>query len=116
MDNSLDEFGAESAELDPGGEAHQENRSSQKLEATPERRENSEIMSSENLFGQRKIDRNHWGIGIAGGAPGINAMLEIDGQTGYTVIALANYDPPAARDMARIIRRYLKAVKNGDTL
>ncbi|MDY0232293.1 MAG: serine hydrolase domain-containing protein, partial [Candidatus Saccharicenans sp.] len=35
MDNSLDEFGAESAELDPGGEAHQENRSSQKLEATP---------------------------------------------------------------------------------
>jgi len=116
MDNSLDEFGAESAELDPGGEAHQENRSSQKLEATPERRENSEIMSSEYLFGQRKIDRNHWGIGIAGGAPGINAMLEIDGQTGYTVIALANYDPPAARDMARIIRRYLKAVKNGDTL
>jgi len=116
MDNSLDEFGAESAELDPGGEAHQENRSSQKLEATPERTENSEIMSSENLFGQRKIDRNHWGIGIAGGAPGINAMLEIDGQTGYTVIALANYDPPAAREMARIIRRYLKAVKNGDTL
>ena len=116
MDNSLDEFGAESAELDPGGEAHQENRSSQKLEATPERRENSEIMSSEYLFGQRKIDRNHWGIGIAGGAPGINAMLEMDGQTGYTIIVLSNYDPPAARDIAQMIRRYLKAVKNGDTL
>ena len=116
MDNSLDEFGAESAELDPGGEAHQENRSSQKLEATPERTENSEIMSSENLFGQRKIDRSRWGIGIAGGAPGINAMLEIDGQTGYTIIVLSNYDPPAARDIAQMIRRYLKAVKNGDTL
>jgi CubicO group peptidase (beta-lactamase class C family) len=61
--------------------------------------------------GSTKIDRSRWSLGIAGGAPGINAMLELDGQTGYTVIVLANYDPPVARDIARMAGRYLQAVK-----
>ena len=34
------------------------------------------------------------GIGAAGGAPGVNAILESDG--GWTVIALSNFDPPSA--------------------
>lgn len=38
-------------------------------------------------------------IGVAGGAPGINAAIEIAG--GWTVIAMANYDPPAAGAVAR---------------
>jgi len=57
-------------------------------------------------------DRKHWSLAIAGGAPGINAVLEFDGHTAYTIIVMANYDPSAAGDMARMARRYLKAVKN----
>ena len=34
-------------------------------------------------------------LGIAGGAPGLNA--EIDLENGWTVIAMSNYDPPSAR-------------------
>ena len=49
-------------------------------------------------------------LGIAGGAPGINAALELDLQTGFTVIVLGNYDPPAATDVARKIRRFLAAI------
>lgn len=33
-------------------------------------------------------------IGVAGGAPGINAMVKLDGP--WKVIALANFDPPSA--------------------
>jgi CubicO group peptidase (beta-lactamase class C family) len=38
-------------------------------------------------------------IGVAGGAPGTNAVIEIAG--GWTVIALANFDPPSAGVLAR---------------
>ena len=51
-------------------------------------------------------------LGIAGGAPGINAALELDLETGYTVIVLGNFDPPAATDVARKIRRLLGAIRN----
>ncbi|MCR4409887.1 MAG: serine hydrolase domain-containing protein [Candidatus Saccharicenans sp.] len=61
---------------------------------------------------QSRIDRSRWSLGIAGGAPGINAALEFEAQTGFTIIVLGNYDPPAATQMARMIRRYLGAVKN----
>jgi hypothetical protein len=46
------------------------------------------------------------GIGAAGGAPGINAALESDGR--WTVVVLANLDPPAATSVAQAIRRGLK--------
>lgn len=59
-----------------------------------------------------ETNQNRLNIGLAGGAPGINAVLELDGQNRYTIIVLANYDPPAAGDVARMVRRYLKAVKN----
>ena len=39
--------------------------------------------------------------GIAGGADGINALLPVNGQTGYTIIVLSNYDPPSAEKPAR---------------
>jgi CubicO group peptidase (beta-lactamase class C family) len=42
-------------------------------------------------------------VGIAGGAPGINASMEGDLQ-GYDVIVLANLDPPAAGRVSRAIR------------
>ena len=43
-------------------------------------------------------------VGIAGGAPGLNAAMEGDLPGGYDVIVLANLDPPAAESMARLIR------------
>jgi len=42
-------------------------------------------------------------VGIAGGAPGINAMMEGDVE-GYDVIVMANLDPPAAMQMGRAIK------------
>jgi D-alanyl-D-alanine carboxypeptidase len=50
-------------------------------------------------------------FGIAGGAPGINAAVEFDAATGDIIIALGNYDPPAAVDVARKIRGLLKRMK-----
>jgi CubicO group peptidase (beta-lactamase class C family) len=56
-------------------------------------------------------NRKQWSLAIAGGAPGINAVLEFDAGTGYTIIVLSNYDPPAAGQIARMVGRYLKAVQ-----
>jgi len=52
-------------------------------------------------------DRRRWNLAVAGGAPGINAVLEFDGYSGWTIIILANLDPPAATTISRLIRRYL---------
>ncbi len=49
----------------------------------------------------------HPALGIAGGNPGVNAVFEMDGP--YTLVVLANADPPAAeriaRDAMRLVRR-----------
>jgi len=47
------------------------------------------------------------GIGVAGGAPGINADLEIDSQSGYVLVVLSNYDPPSAEAVAKTIRGWI---------
>lgn len=47
------------------------------------------------------------GLGVAGGAPGLNAALEGALPGGYDVVVLANLDPPAAERVARIIRGLL---------
>ena len=52
------------------------------------------------------------GLGIAGGSPGVNAALEIEPETGYTVIVLSNYDPPSAEKVAKQIRQWLRTVKS----
>ena len=49
-------------------------------------------------------------IGAAGGAPGINAALELEVETGDVVIVLANLDPPAAERLSGRIRRILAAI------
>jgi D-alanyl-D-alanine carboxypeptidase len=54
--------------------------------------------------------RDRGKLGWNGGAPGINAVLEADLATGYTIIVLGNYDPPAAETVARTIRRILSGV------
>jgi len=47
------------------------------------------------------------GLGIAGGAPGINSVLEWDPRSGYIVIVLTNFDPPTAGQAARRIVGWL---------
>jgi CubicO group peptidase (beta-lactamase class C family) len=47
------------------------------------------------------------GLGIAGGAPGMNAALEWEPKTGYVIVVLSNFDPPAAEQVARQIRAWL---------
>lgn len=49
------------------------------------------------------------GIGIAGGAPGLNAAVDGDLPGGYDLIVLANLDPPAAMRVARLVRGWLGA-------
>jgi D-alanyl-D-alanine carboxypeptidase len=50
------------------------------------------------------------GIGIAGGSGGLNAVLEGDLPGGYDLAVTANLDPPAAEQIARMVREWL-----GDT-
>jgi D-alanyl-D-alanine carboxypeptidase len=52
------------------------------------------------------------GMGIAGGAPGINAAVEFGGEMEPVIIVLTNLDPPAAMEAAKMIRRTLAAVKD----
>ena len=47
------------------------------------------------------------GLGIAGGAPGINSAVEWERRRGYLVIVLTNFDPPAAGSVARRIVSWL---------
>jgi CubicO group peptidase (beta-lactamase class C family) len=51
-------------------------------------------------------------VGIAGGAPGVSAVLESDGD--LAVIILSNYDPPIAETVARSLFRPLKRVLEND--
>jgi hypothetical protein len=53
------------------------------------------------------------GLGIAGGAPGINALLLVGAaRQDYTVIVMSNYDPPTAEAAGKKIRGLLARVKN----
>lgn len=44
------------------------------------------------------------GIGIAGGAPGLNAAIEGDLPGGYDLVVLSNLDPPSAEGVAARVR------------
>jgi hypothetical protein len=47
------------------------------------------------------------GLAIAGGAAGINSVVEWDPRSGYRVIVLTNFDPPTAGDVSRRIASWL---------
>jgi hypothetical protein len=53
-------------------------------------------------------DRSGFGIGLAGGAPGVSAALEIGGE--FTVIVLSNLDPPSASQVARHLRDLIGSI------
>jgi hypothetical protein len=54
-----------------------------------------------------RLPGSEGGLGIAGGAPGLNAALEWMPDRNYMVIVLSNFDPPAAETVARRIRSTL---------
>lgn len=56
------------------------------------------------------------GLGVAGGAPGINAALESDDRRGFTVVVLANLDPPAASRSAKKFRTWMAAMASGSAV
>lgn len=64
------------------------------------------------LKGGRLLDRKtmEWygmgGLGIAGGAPGLNAVLESNGE--WTVIIVSNFDPPTAQQYGAPMARRLR--------
>jgi CubicO group peptidase (beta-lactamase class C family) len=57
-------------------------------------------------FGDFEMDGHHV-IGHTGGAPGMNAALDMHWDTGYTVVVLSNMDPPQAMETAKYISQRL---------
>lgn len=57
-------------------------------------------------YGDQVMDGHHV-IGHNGGAPGMNAELDMHWDTGYTVVVLSNLDPPAATRMSKYISERL---------
>lgn len=51
------------------------------------------------------------GTGIAGGAPGINAIFLAPAAGGYTVVVMSNYDPPSAESLGTRIRDLLRQIR-----
>jgi CubicO group peptidase (beta-lactamase class C family) len=62
-----------------------------------------------------KLDIHPDGMGIAGGAPGINAALDTGvpgaGSASYTVVVLSNFDPPSAEKASKEVRSLLRRAK-----
>ena len=54
-------------------------------------------------------------MGVAGGAPGLNASLDTGipgaGTSAYSIIIMSNYDPPSAESLARQVRPLLRSAK-----
>jgi CubicO group peptidase (beta-lactamase class C family) len=45
--------------------------------------------------------------GFAGGTAGVNAVIESDLDTGYTIVVLSNVDPPSAEQVSKKLRGWL---------
>jgi len=62
-----------------------------------------------------KLDLHPDGMGIAGGAPGLNATIDTGipgaGSATYTVIVMSNFDPPSAERLSEQIRGLLHSAK-----
>jgi CubicO group peptidase (beta-lactamase class C family) len=51
-------------------------------------------------------------FGVAGGTPGWNALLDMEFDNNYTVVVLANIDPPAAEDLGVDIVRWTRHISS----
>lgn len=56
---------------------------------------------------QKTMVGGHRVVGHNGGAPGMNAVLDVYWDSGYVVVVLSNFDPPAAENVAMQIRQRL---------
>jgi hypothetical protein len=54
----------------------------------------------------RDVFGEHFALGIAGGSPGVNALFVVVGP--YTLVVLANFDPPTAERFAPTVGRMLR--------
>ncbi len=77
-----------------------------------------QALSSGKLISRATLDQldiHADGMGIAGGAPGLNASLDTGipgaGSARYVVVVLSNFDPPAAEQLSEEIRGLLRRVK-----
>jgi CubicO group peptidase (beta-lactamase class C family) len=61
-----------------------------------------DLLRFANALRAGKLGAARGALGVAGGAPGINAALEMSGD--YTAVVLANLDPPAATSVASKLR------------
>ena len=57
------------------------------------------------------VPRKDPSLGIAGGSDGVNGILLVNAQTGYTIIVLSNLDPPSAEKVGGQIRDWTKQIK-----
>jgi CubicO group peptidase (beta-lactamase class C family) len=71
----------------------------------------AEAWKAGKLLGPAMMARLGGPGAYAGGAPGINAELDIDPAPGYTVVVLSNYDPPAATAVAKKISALVRRIK-----
>jgi hypothetical protein len=55
-------------------------------------------------FGETMVDGQRL-IGHNGGAPGMNAVLDLYWNAGYVVVVLSNFDPRSAEDVAAFMRQ-----------
>lgn len=51
------------------------------------------------------------GIGTAGGSEGVNALLETDERSGFTLVVLSNIDPPSAEKPGMKLMEWLRQIK-----
>ena len=65
------------------------------------------------LFG--KYANRFRGIGVGGGGPGVNAMLELDVAADHTIVVLSNFDPPTAQRVAQDISAMLRDNTDAET-
>jgi CubicO group peptidase (beta-lactamase class C family) len=70
-----------------------------------------DLLKFTHAIADGKLQGRKDGMGVAGGAPGINAMLIWNPRLGYTIIVLSNFDPPTAERTAEQIRDWMQAVK-----
>jgi CubicO group peptidase (beta-lactamase class C family) len=57
---------------------------------------------------QEELVAGHRVVGHGGGAPGMNALLDMYLDNGYTVVVLSNFGPPAAQRVGGYIRERLQ--------
>lgn len=55
--------------------------------------------------------RKERGLGIAGGSNGVNSILLVNPENGFTIIVLANYDEPSAEKVGIQIRDWTRQIK-----